>query len=121
MNEYELDGSQLILRERSPERAETLDQEWQVPRRKPANRTGALGIEQMLLAARARLGRLSPDEAHEAVAKAEAILVDIRPEGQRAIEGRIPGAFIVERNVLEWRFDPYSAHGYRSRPVMTSR
>jgi rhodanese-related sulfurtransferase len=42
------------------------------------------------------------------VAKTEAILVDIRPEGQRAIEGSIPGALVVERNVLEWRFDPES-------------
>jgi rhodanese-related sulfurtransferase len=34
--------------------------------------------------------------------------VDIRPEAQRAREGSIPGALIVERNVLEWRFDPKS-------------
>jgi len=62
----------------------------------------------LLSAARARLRRLSPDEANEAVAKTGAILVDIRPEGQRVIEGNIPGALIVERNVLEWRFDPAS-------------
>jgi rhodanese-related sulfurtransferase len=37
-----------------------------------------------------------------------AVLVDIRPERQRALEGDIPGALIVERNVLEWRFDPAS-------------
>jgi rhodanese-related sulfurtransferase len=80
-----------------------------VQRRKPANRTGALSIEQMLSAARTRLRRLSPDEAYKAVAITEAILVDIRPEGQRAIEGSIPGALIVERNVLEWRFDPASS------------
>jgi rhodanese-related sulfurtransferase len=91
------------------EEAETLDQEWRVQSRKPANRTGALSIEQVLSAARARLRRLSPDEAYEAVAKAEAILVDIRPESQRAIEGSIPDALIVERNVLEWRFDPASS------------
>lgn len=36
------------------------------------------------------------------------MLVDIRPEAQRAREGGIPGAVIVERNVLEWRFDPAS-------------
>ena len=78
-------------------------------RRKPADRTGVLSIEQVLSAARARLRRLSPDEAHEAVAKTEAILVDIRPEGQRAIEGSIKGALVVERNVLEWRFDPASS------------
>jgi rhodanese-related sulfurtransferase len=91
------------------ERAETLDREWQVRRSKPVSRIRTLGIEQMLSAARARLRRLSPDEAYEAVAKTEAILVDIRPEGQRAIEGSIPGALILERNVLEWRFDPASS------------
>ena len=41
--------------------------------------------------------------------KTAAILVDIRPEGQRAIEGSIAGALVVERNVLEWRFDPASS------------
>jgi rhodanese-related sulfurtransferase len=68
-----------------------------------------LSIEQVLSAARARLRRLSPDETHEALAKTEAILVDIRPESQRAIEGSIAGALVVERNVLEWRFDPASS------------
>ena len=109
MNEYELDGSRLVPRERASEKAETLDQEWRAQRRKPADRTGALSIEQVLSAARARLRRLSPDEAYEAMAKTEAILVDIRPEGQRAIEGSIAGALVVERNVLEWRFDPASS------------
>jgi rhodanese-related sulfurtransferase/mannose-6-phosphate isomerase-like protein (cupin superfamily) len=109
MNEYELDGNLLVLRERVSERAEKLAQESYAQTRKPANRTGASGIEQMLSAARARLRRLSPDESHEAVAKTEAILVDIRPEGQRAIEGSIPGALIVERNELEWRLDPTSS------------
>jgi rhodanese-related sulfurtransferase/predicted metal-dependent enzyme (double-stranded beta helix superfamily) len=108
MNEYELDGSQLVPRERASERAETRDHEYRVEMRKPANRVGALNIEQVLSAARARMRRLSPDEAYEAVNKAEATLVDIRPESQRAIEGSIPGALIVERNVLEWRFDPAS-------------
>ena len=74
-----------------------------------AGRTAALSIEQVLSAARARLRRLSPDEASEAVAKTGAILVDIRPEGQRAMEGSIAGALIVERNVFEWRFDPASS------------
>ena len=107
MNEYELDGSQLVPREGASGKAETLDQEWSVQRRKP--RTGALSIEQLLSAARARLRRLSPDEAYEAAETTEAILVDIRPESQRAIEGSIAGALVVERNVLEWRFDPASS------------
>jgi rhodanese-related sulfurtransferase/mannose-6-phosphate isomerase-like protein (cupin superfamily) len=106
MNEYELDGSQLVPREPTSGKAETVDQESRVQKRKPIDRAGALSIEQVLSAARARLRRLSPDEAYEAMAKTEAILVDIRPEGQRAIEGSIAGALVVERNVLEWRFDP---------------
>ena len=108
MNEYELDGSRLVPRERASERTETFDQKWRVQREKPADRTGTLSIDQMLSAARARLRRLSPDEAYDAVAKTEAILVDIRPESQRASEGSIAGAVVIERNVLEWRFDPAS-------------
>src|ERR1700679_513356 len=45
MNEYELDGSRLVPRERVSENAETLDQKWHVQRRKPVDRTGALSIE----------------------------------------------------------------------------
>jgi rhodanese-related sulfurtransferase/mannose-6-phosphate isomerase-like protein (cupin superfamily) len=108
MNEYELDGRQLIPRERASERDETLDEQGRARRREPVYRNSVSSIEQVLAAARARLRRLSPDEAYEAMARAEAILVDIRPEGQRAMEGSIPGALIVERNVLEWRFDPAS-------------
>jgi rhodanese-related sulfurtransferase len=37
-----------------------------------------------------------------------AILVDIRPAAQRATFGEIPGAMVIERNVLEWRLDPRS-------------
>jgi rhodanese-related sulfurtransferase/mannose-6-phosphate isomerase-like protein (cupin superfamily) len=109
MNEYELDGSQLVLREGVSGKVETLDQEWRVQRQKPSDRTGALSIEQVLSTARAKLRRLSPDEAYEVAAKTEVILVDIRPEGQRAIEGSIAGALVVDRNVLEWRFDPASS------------
>jgi rhodanese-related sulfurtransferase len=69
----------------------------------PAVRT----IDDVLTEARARLHRLTAHEARDAV-DAGAVLVDIRPERQRAAEGEIPGALIVERNVLEWRFDPAS-------------
>ena len=37
------------------------------------------------------------------------MLVDIRPIAQRSAEGEIPGALIVDRNVLEWRLDPASS------------
>ena len=39
-----------------------------------------------------------------------ALLVDIRPVAQRAVDGEIPGALVIERNVLEWRLDPAGLH-----------
>jgi rhodanese-related sulfurtransferase len=70
---------------------------------------GALGIAEILEAARARLDRVTPQQAYAAVG-AGAVLVDIRPAAQRLAEGEIPGAVVIERNVLEWRLDPRSAH-----------
>ena len=64
---------------------------------------GARSVDQILGDARSRLDRIGPEQAAK---DEEAILVDIRPAAQRAAEGEIPGALIVERNVLEWRFDP---------------
>jgi rhodanese-related sulfurtransferase len=66
---------------------------------------GALSVDQMLAQARSGLRRLTPAQAHEALAGG-ALLVDIRPGWQRAEEGGVPGALVVERNHLEWRFDP---------------
>jgi len=37
------------------------------------------------------------------------VLVDIRPQAQREEFGEIRGALIVERSVLEWKFDPRCA------------
>jgi len=68
---------------------------------------GARTVDDLLAEARAHLERLDPHEAYVAAGDG-ALLVDIRPAAQRAAEGEIPGALIVERNVLEWRFDPAS-------------
>jgi len=68
---------------------------------------GARSISEILTAARARLARLTPEEAFGEFC-AGATLIDIRPAGQRASAGEIPGSVIVERNHLEWRFDPAS-------------
>lgn len=65
-------------------------------------------IEQVLAAARARISRLTATQAAEARG-AGAVVVDIRPAAQREAEGSLPGALVIERNVLEWRFDPSSA------------
>jgi rhodanese-related sulfurtransferase len=39
-----------------------------------------------------------------------ALLVDTRPLEQRLRDGEIPGAVVIDRNVLEWRLDPSSEH-----------
>jgi rhodanese-related sulfurtransferase len=64
-------------------------------------------VDDLLADARSRLDRLGPDAAASAVANG-ARLVDIRPAAQRALEGEIPGALIIERNHLEWRLHPES-------------
>jgi len=66
---------------------------------------GARSVDELLADARSRLRRVTAQEAHAAVT-AGAVLVDIRPAWQRAEHGEVPGALLVERNHLEWRFDP---------------
>lgn len=71
---------------------------------------GSVGIEQRLAMERARLERITPRAAYEELTEPSSpwpvVLVDIRPEAQRREEGMIGGAMVIERNVLEWRFDP---------------
>ena len=64
-------------------------------------------IDRVLDDARSRLRRLSASEVPAALARG-ALLVDIRPRAQRDQEGNVPGALVIERNVLEWRCDPTS-------------
>jgi len=67
-----------------------------------------LTIDQMLDHARAALSRIYAWQLPEALGRG-AILVDIRPQAQRDREGTLPGALVIERNVLEWRLDPSSS------------
>ena len=64
-------------------------------------------IDAVLDAARTRLTRMPAEEVPAALARG-AVLVDIRPAAQRAAEGEVAAALVVERNVLEWRCDPTS-------------
>ena len=65
------------------------------------------GIEGLLADARARLDRV---EAKDLAAEqaAGALVVDTRPVEQRQRDGDLPGAIVIDRNVLEWRLDPES-------------
>lgn len=73
--------------------------------------------------ARQRIDRLGPEELSGAV-RGDGLVVDIRPAGQRRDDGDLPGAVVVERNVLEWRLQPGgefslpSVTGYEQRIVI---
>jgi len=67
-----------------------------------------VNVDELLIEARAGLERLTPAESLEAMRRGEGVIVDIREEARRALEGRVPGAVEIERNVLEWRCAPES-------------
>ena len=64
-------------------------------------------IDAVLASARAKLTRIEADDVPDAIDRG-ALLVDIRPAAQRAAEGGVDAALVIERNVLEWRCDPTS-------------
>lgn len=66
-------------------------------------------IDQLLADARRPLLRLEPEDAYQAVQRDGAVLIDVRPQANREAEGQIPGAIVIDRNVLEWRLDPTCA------------
>lgn len=67
----------------------------------------AISVDELLERARASLDRVPPEELQREV-DAGALLIDIRPEDQRERDGELPGAMVVDRNVLEWRIAPSS-------------
>jgi rhodanese-related sulfurtransferase len=66
-------------------------------------------IDVQLEEARRGMDRVQPaDLASELTAGA--LVVDTRPADQRRRDGDLPGAVIIDRNVLEWRLDPTCPH-----------
>jgi rhodanese-related sulfurtransferase len=66
-------------------------------------------IDRMLQEFRRGLDRVDPGDLG-AVQAAGALVVDIRPLEQRQRDGELPGAVVIDRNVLEWRLDPSSPY-----------
>ena len=66
-------------------------------------------VDRVLADARRRLVRVDATRAREIVDHG-GLLIDIRPAEQRATFGEVPGALIIERNVLEWRLDAGGNH-----------
>ena len=67
------------------------------------------GADDLLAAARLRLERVQPCDLADEIA-AGALVIDTRPVEQRDRDGELPGAVVIDRNVLEWRLDPAGAH-----------
>ena len=66
-------------------------------------------IDDLLAYARRDVDRVrAADLAGEMAAGA--LVVDTRPIEQRRRDGELPGAVIIDRNVLEWRLDPTCPH-----------
>lgn len=80
----------------------------------------------MLAHARAGMRRLTPRAAWDATRRG-ALLVDTRTAQQRAAQGELPGALVIDRTVLEWRLDPLSgssiheATGYDRQVIVICR
>jgi rhodanese-related sulfurtransferase len=66
-------------------------------------------IDELLERARSGLDRVQPERLGEEIASG-ALVIDIRPIAQRQRDGELPGAIVIDRNVLEWRLDPTSPH-----------
>lgn len=65
----------------------------------------AVGVDVALSRALAGVQRLTPVETVQALMRG-ALVVDTRTEAQRAEQGELPGAVVIDRTVLEWRLDP---------------
>ncbi|WP_235498845.1 rhodanese-like domain-containing protein [Knoellia sp. Soil729] len=78
------------------------------PEHRPAP-TAPSRVSEALKQSRADLRRLTPSEALAAQGQG-ALLVDTRTASQRARQGELPGAIVIDRTVLEWRLDPSSPH-----------
>jgi hypothetical protein len=70
---------------------------------------GGARIDELLDECRRTLDRVEPDSLGAALA-AGALVVDIRPAEERRLHGELPGAVVIDRDVLEWRQIPTSPH-----------
>ena len=67
-------------------------------------------IDKAVALARERIGPRVDASTLAGETAAGALVVDIRPEELRRRDGLLEGSVLIDRNVLEWRLDPTSAH-----------
>ena len=100
MNYYDRFADRLVPRENGWVSAPAASPRSAVWRRRDVTTS----VEQLLADARRHIDRVR-SRGTRTWRVAGALLIDIRPERQRAEEGEFDRAIVVERNVLEWRFD----------------
>ena len=69
------------------------------------------GYKKLLDEANAQIETMSVADAKAAVARGEAVIVDIRDPRELEREGKIPGSFSCTRGMLEFWIDPASPYG----------
>ena len=68
------------------------------------------GLETIVEKARERISpRIEPRDLAAAI-DGGALVVDTRPADLRQRDGELEGAVVIDRNVLEWRLDPFGSH-----------
>lgn len=68
------------------------------------------GIKPMLEEANAQIETMSVQQVHDAMARGDVVLVDIRDPREMERDGKIPGAFSCTRGMLEFWIDPQSPY-----------
>lgn len=79
-------------------------------------------VKDLLSAARAAVPAVTPTEAADLVANADAVIVDVRDGTEVAASGKAKGALAISRGLLEFRADPdlptHEAALRKDRPVI---
>ena len=73
----------------------------------PSRADAPVAVEVLLARSREGIDRVEPEDLAAELASG-ALVVDTRPVEQRDRDGALPGAVVIDRNVLEWRLDPTS-------------
>jgi rhodanese-related sulfurtransferase len=79
-------------------------------------------IKQLMEAANAVVPRISPAQAQDLVASAQAVVIDVRDAPEVEKSGKVAGALHISRGMLEFRADPESPYHekrlHRDAPVI---
>lgn len=69
-----------------------------------------VAVDRILERVRRLLPRRPSADELDSIRARGGVIVDIRTIHQREADGELPGAVVIDRNVLEWRLDPTSPH-----------